>query len=320
MNTASQSDPMRGGGRATGGPEPLYSLRIAAAPISWGVCEVPGWGHVLDAHTVLSEMTRLGITATELGPPGYLPTDPGELRTLLDGFGITSIGGFLALALHREPEQAVATARTTAALYAATGAEVLVLAAATGLDGYDTRPVLSDSEWQTLIETAAVIRDIAAEHGLRTVLHPHVGTHVENEADVERFLADSDLDLCLDTGHLLIGGTDPVQLAQRYPERIGHIHLKDVRDALAAEVRSGALEYSEAVRRGLYVPLGEGDVDIDALIRGVHESGYRGWYVIEQDTALRPADSTGQPSRDTECSLRLLAGIGSALTSAPARN
>lgn len=296
--------------------QPRYPLRIAAAPISWGVCEVPGWGHVLDARTVLTEMAALGISATELGPPGYLPRNPAELRSLLDDFGITSVGGFLALPLHRDPERAIDTARENAALFAATGAAVIVLAAATGLAGYDTRPALSDEEWRTLIETAAAIRDVAAEFGLRTTLHPHIGTYVESEAEVDRFLVDSDLDLCLDTGHLLIGGTDPVRLAQHYPDRIGHIHLKDVRNAIADRVRSGAMEYSDAVRRGIYVPLGEGDIDIEALVRSVHAAGYRGWYVIEQDTALRPDDSAAQPSRDAARSLIHLAGIGAALGSA----
>ncbi|WP_433657143.1 TIM barrel protein [Nocardia sp. CA-128927] len=289
--------------------EPLYPLRIAAAPISWGVCEVPGWGHVLDAHTVLSEMAALGLSATELGPPGYLPRDPDELRSLLATFGISSVGGFLALVLHADPELALAEAKENAALFAATGADVLVLAAATGLGGYDARPRLSADEWRTLIDTSAAIRDIAAEHGLRTVLHPHVGTHVETETEVERFLADSDLDICLDTGHLLIGGTDPVLLAQRHADRIGHIHLKDVRNAVADEVRGGALEYSEAVRRGLYVPLGEGDVDIAALVSSMQAAGYGGWYVMEQDTALQPTDSAELPSRDTERSLRHLAAL-----------
>ncbi|MFI6363897.1 TIM barrel protein [Nocardia sp. NPDC050630] len=295
--------------------QPRYPLRIAAAPISWGVCEVPGWGHVLDARTVLAEMSALGISATELGPPGYLPRHPAELCALLNDFGITAVGGFLALPLHRDPEQAIETARANAALFAATGADVIILAAATGLGGYDTRPILSGSEWRTLIETASAVRDLAAEFGLRTTLHPHIGTYVESEAEVGRFLADSDLDLCLDTGHLLIGGTDPVRLAQRHPDRIGHIHLKDVRNAIADRVRSGAMEYSDAVRRGIYVPLGDGDIDIEALVRSVQAAGYRGWYVIEQDTALRPEDSAELPSRDAARSLIHLAGIASALGS-----
>ncbi|MRH91465.1 TIM barrel protein [Nocardia sp. SYP-A9097] len=288
----------------------MTELRIAAAPISWGVCEVPGWGHVLDAETVLSAMVGLGITATEFGPPGYLPSAPGELRAELETHGLAPVGGFLALALHRESGAALATARETAALFAAAGAEVLILAAATGEDGYDTRTPLTDYEWRTLIDTTASIADIAAEHGLRATVHPHVGTHIETEAEVHRFLADSNLDLCLDTGHLAIGGTDPVELARQYPTRIGHIHLKDVRLSVADEVRSGRMEYSQAVRRGLYVPLGEGDVDIAALVHAVRAAGYTGWYVLEQDTALNPGDTAAGPNRDTEVSLRHLTEIG----------
>ncbi|MGQ4596749.1 TIM barrel protein [Nocardia sp. R6R-6] len=289
--------------------EPLHLLRIAAAPISWGVCEVPGWGYVLDPRTVLSEMAALGMSATELGPPGYLPRDPAELRRLLGTFGLTAVGGFLALVLHHDARDALARAQDTATLLAATGAEILVLAAATGLRGYDARPQLTDAEWRTLVDTAAAIRDTAAVHGLHTVLHPHVGTHVASRPEIERFLADSDLDLCLDTGHLLIGGTDPVRFAQRHAERVGHVHLKDVRGALADQVRGGNLEYSEAVRRGVYVPLGEGDIDIAALVRGMQAAGYRGWYVLEQDVSLRSTDSARQPGRDTERSLRHLADI-----------
>ncbi|WP_174183977.1 TIM barrel protein [Nocardia barduliensis] len=294
--------------------ESLHPLRLAAAPISWGVCEVPGWGRVLDARTVLSEMAALGLFATELGPPGYLPRDPGALRQLLGDFGIAAVGGFLAVVLHRDRRDALAQAERTATLLAATGAEVLVLAAATGLGGYDARPRLDDAQWRALIDTAAEIRDAAAAHGLRTVLHPHVGTQVESEAEVERFLADTDLDICLDTGHLLVGGADPVRLARRHARRIGHIHLKDVSGPLADQVRGGKLEYSEAVRRGLYVPLGAGDVDIAALVHTMRSAGYRGWYVLEQDAALRTSDSTAKPSGDTARSLRYLADI--ALTAA----
>jgi inosose dehydratase len=280
------------------------TIKIAAAPISWGVCEVPGWGKVLDRETVLAEMAELGVSATELGPPEYLPTDPAELRVLLDSHGLTLVGGFLAVPLH--DKSSVDEARRTAELLAACGAEVLVLAAATGLDGYDDRPELSDEEWATLVRTAGRIRDIAAEHGLRTVLHPHVGTHVETRDEVERFVTDSDLQLCLDTGHLLIGGTDPVELAKRYPERIGHLHLKDVRADVADEVRAGRLGYTEAVGRGMYVPLGQGDVDIEAVVRFVHEAGYDGWFVLEQDTALGERSPVDTPKLDTARSLQHL--------------
>ncbi|GLZ31474.1 inosose dehydratase [Lentzea sp. NBRC 105346] len=283
--------------------------KIAGAPISWGVCEVPGWGRVLDADTVLSEMRELGLTATELGPPDYLPADPDQLRTLLGKYELGLVGGFLAVPLHTNEQSTLDEADRVAAILAAGGAEVLVLAAATGLDGYDERPQLSDDEWKTLVATCAKIGEIAARHGLRTVLHPHVGTHVEREPEVERFLADSDLQLCLDTGHLLIGGTDPVELARRYPDRIGHVHLKDVRADVAETVRSGEVAYATAVGQGMYVPLGDGDVDVESLVKLVQEAGYTGWFVLEQDTALGDDSPAAKPLQDTARSLAHLSKI-----------
>ncbi len=290
-------------------------MKIAAAPISWGVCEVPGWGRMLDAGTVLGEMSGLGLAATELGPPGYLPEEPAELKTLLERHKLRLVGGFLAVVMH-DAEQRWSTmddAEEVAALLASVGGEVLVLAAATGLAGYDQRPRLTDARWRTLIETAARIRDVAAQHGLRTVLHPHVGTHVETTEEVERFLADSDLPLCLDTGHLLIGGTDPVDLARRHPERIGHVHLKDVRTAIADVVRAGQISYTHAVGAGMYVPLGDGDVDVPTLVRVLTDAGYTGWYVLEQDTAL-PGDSTAEDDRPRRDVARSLAHLTASLS------
>jgi inosose dehydratase len=286
-------------------------MRIAAAPISWGVCEVPGWGRVLDPATVLGEMAALGITATELGPPGYLPADPAALGELLAGHGLGLVGGFLAIPLHDREAGAAAAAGRSADLLAAAGADVLVLAAATGLDGYDERPVLTAAQWDTLVETAGLVRDRAARAGLRTVLHPHVGTHVETTAEVERFLADSDLPLCVDTGHLLIGGTDPVELVRAHPHRVGHVHLKDVRADLADAVRHERIGYTDAVARGVYVPLGDGDVDLAALLKLLRDNDYDGWYVLEQDTALDEHDTAADrlPRQATARSLAFLDSV-----------
>jgi inosose dehydratase len=282
--------------------------KIAAAPISWGVCEVPGWGRVLPPDTVLAEMAALGITATELGPPGYLPTGAPELTKALAEHNLGLVGGFYATALHQESTVDEVDAVTE--LLAQAGGEVLVLAAATGLDGYDERPALSDKEWATLIDTCAHIAERAAAAGLRTVLHPHVGTHVETRAEVERFVHDSDLLLCVDTGHLLIGGTDPVDLVRRHPHRVGHVHLKDVRADLADRVRQGAITYTQAVAEGIYVPLGTGDVDLATLLKLLRDHDYDGWYVLEQDTAL-PDDAAadGQPREHTRQSLDHLMGL-----------
>jgi inosose dehydratase len=148
---------------------------------------------------------------------------------------------------------------------------------------------------------------------VHAVLHPHVGTMVETGEDVRRVLEGSTVQLCLDTGHLLIGGTDPVELARRHPDRIGHVHLKDVRAAIAEVVRAGQITYTHAVGAGMYVPLGDGDVDVPALVRVLTAAGYTGWYVLEQDTALS-GDSAAEDDRPRRDVARSLAHLTATLT------
>jgi inosose dehydratase len=138
-------------------------------------------------------------------------------------------------------------------------------------------------------------------------LHPHVGTMVETRTEVERVLEGSGIDLTLDTGHLLVGGTDPAALAAEATGRIRHTHLKDVSAGTAERVRAGELTYHQGVREGLYRPLGQGDVDIAGIVRGLESAGYRGWYVMEQDAVLadEPVEGAG-PSADVRASLEFL--------------
>jgi inosose dehydratase len=264
----------------------MSTARIAAAPISWGVCEVPGWGHQLRPERVLAEMRALGIEATEFGPAGFLPEQPEELAAALAEHGLQGVGGFLPVLLHDpdvDPQPAV-DAFIDACL--AARADVVVLAAATGLHGYDTRPVLDDLGWSTLLANLDRLARLADERGVVLGLHPHVGTMVENRDDVDRVLAGSMVGLCVDTGHLLVGGTDPVALTREHVSRVVHVHLKDVDGDLATKVLAGTLSFADAVRAGLWVPLGRGSVDVAAMIRTLHESGYAGWYVLEQDVML----------------------------------
>jgi inosose dehydratase len=123
-------------------------------------------------------------------------------------------------------------------------------------------------------------------------------------------LAGSAIGLCLDTGHLLIGGADPLALTRQVPDRIEHVHLKDVDAALADRVRRGLLTYTQAVRDGMYRPLGQGDVDIAGIVGVLDDAGYRGWYVLEQDTILRadPGPDAGPRDQVRAC-VEFLAGL-----------
>ena len=256
--------------------------RLAAAPISWGVCEVPGWGHQLAPERVFGEMASLGVRATELGPIGYLPFDPAAIREQLDRHGLRLVCGFVPLVLH-EPELDSAEAERIAAVLAAAGAEIFN-AAVVADAGWSPPVSLDDEGFKRVARHLAEVERRVAQHGLTLALHPHVGTQVETAADVERMLALSDVGWCLDTGHLLIGGVDPADFARRHGERVVHVHLKDVDDAVAEALRSGELSLVQAVQAGLFRPLGAGDVRIDEVLDGL--GGYERWLVLEQDTAL----------------------------------
>jgi inosose dehydratase len=285
--------------------------RVAGAPISWGVCEVPGWGWQLDPATVLSQMRDVGLVATEFGPDGFLPEDPQhKARTLADK-GLRAVGGFVPVVLHDATHDPVPEIEKALAGFVAAGARTLVLAAATGTDGYDVRPVLDDAGWQTLLTHLDRLDRLAGQSGIIATLHPHVGTMVETTDDVERVLAGSGIGLCLDTGHLLIGGADPVALAAGHAGRIRHTHLKDVDVSWARRVQSGAVTYTEAVRQGMYRPLGQGDVDIAAIVGSLEGAGYDGWYVLEQDTILSGPPGAGElgPIADVRASIEHLRTI-----------
>src|SRR5690348_12705551 len=181
----------------------MNNLKIAGAPISWGVCEVPGWGHQLTPQRVLTEMRDVGLAATELGPEGFLPSDPEELRALLDSYGLACVGTFAPVLLHDAGHDPLPDIADRLDALVACGADVLVLAASTGADGYDSRPTLDDDQWATLLTNLDRLAAAAADRGVLALLHPHVGTMVETRGDVDRVLSGSQIKLCLDTGHLL---------------------------------------------------------------------------------------------------------------------
>ena len=286
------------------------AARIAGAPISWGVCEVPGWGWQYDAETVLAEMRAVGLAATEFGPDGFLPDDPSDKAKTLADAGLRAVGGFVPVVLHDpsyDPAPEVAAALEG---FVAAGAGTLVLAAATGQDGYDDRPVLDTAGWNTLLANLDKLSALAASRGVLATVHPHVGTMVENTADVAQVLQGSSIGLTLDTGHLLIGGVDPVALAVDHTARIRHTHLKDVDAAMAAQVRTGEVTYYDAVRAGMYRPLGLGDADIAGVVAALEGNEYQGWYVLEQDTVLDAEPGRGDgPAADVRACVAYLEGL-----------
>jgi inosose dehydratase len=260
--------------------------KLAGAPISWGVCEVPGWGRMLPPERVLAEMASLGITATEMGPVGYLPADPERVRSLLARYDLSLVGAFVPLVLHeRSLGGARAVLDQVLPLLTALEADVVV-AAAVADPGWGPRVPLGSDDWRRLTENFAEVGELVAAGGLRLALHPHVGTLVETAADIDAVLAHDEVDWCVDTGHLAIGGTDAVKFTARNAGRIAHVHLKDVDTGLAERVRSGELSLVEATRAGLFRPLGDGDAPVLEVVEELDRQGYERWLVLEQDTTL----------------------------------
>ena len=282
--------------------------RLAGAPISWGACEVPGWGVMPAPETVLGEMAELGLRGTELGPPGFLPDDPAALASLLKRYGLALVGGFVPLVLHeRRLDTALAVAHRSARVISSAGGGMLVLAAVQDT-GWGTPQELDTMGWSRLAANLKTIESLASDYGLRVALHPHAGTLIETDEQVQRALDVVEVGWCLDTGHLLIGGSDPVQFAREHGDRVVHVHLKDVDDELAAELRVGRRSLVSATRQGLFKALGQGDARIAEVIDALQAHGYDGWLVLEQDTAITGDEPTvaGGPMRDARESIAFL--------------
>jgi inosose dehydratase len=270
--------------------------RIAGAPITWGVDGTPGWGYLMDADRVLGEMQQVGLKATELGPDGYLPSDPGELAEKLAKYELEMVGGFVPVILHlpdRVEESLDYFARACNTL-AGTGSDVVVLATGSGLVGYDQSIDMTEEQWKIFLENMQKVVDIAEGAGLTTAHHQHWGMAIEQPKHVHRLIDDSNVDFCLDTGHLFLGGADPTEIAKAAVGRVSHVHLKDVDAAMAEQVRAHTLPFRQANIDGIFVALGDGAVDFQSFIKTLEDAGYDGWYVLEQDCVLDADPAPGE--------------------------
>src|SRR4051794_29020179 len=214
----------------------------------------------------------------------------------------------MPVVLH-EPSFAAAraAANDAARLLAAAGADVFVAAAV--VDAYwSPRVALDDRQWGHLVAHLAELERLVQGHGLSLALHPHAGTLVETAADVERLLATSDVGWCFDSGHLLIGGADPLAVVRDHPQRIVPVPPQDVDAALAQRVRAGELSLVAATQAGMFRPLGQGDSGIEEVVALLDRHGYERWLVLEQDTAItghEPPDGDG-PVLDVRRSIEYL--------------
>lgn len=270
-------------------------MKIAGAPISWGVCEVPGWGYQMSPDRVLTEMKEIGLTATEFGPQGWLPIDAQARAETVAEYGLEPVGSFFLAVMHEPDFDPVPKVTKELDAFDVAGGSYLVLAANSGRDGYDDRPVLDEEGWATLFDNLDRIATACDARGVTACIHPHWGTMVQNVDEVERVLDNSSVGLCLDTGHLACGGADVVALTEKYADRVSIVHAKDINKEKTDKLLTGELVWGEGIKAGMFAPVGDGDIAFAAIVSTLKEAGFDGYYVLEQDIMLdeEPAPGAG---------------------------
>ena len=277
---------------------PLSNLHLGTAPDSWGVWfpedpkQVP-WSQFLD------EAAAAGYTAVELGPFGYLPTNPEQLRDELGRRNLILTGATAGTHLHRGGDalaEALTDSGQVAALLAAMDAPYLITLPAMYTDLYGgalLEPAeLTAEQWQSLgdghSELGRILRD---EYGVRQMFHPHADAHVDGEASIDRFLHLTDpatVSLCLDTGHVAYAGGDNRAIVAKHSERIGYLHLKSVNPEVIARVRDEGMSFADAVQHGAMVEPAVGEPAMPPLLADLDALGVPLWAIVEHDMYPAP--------------------------------
>jgi inosose dehydratase len=298
------------------------SIKVGNAPVSWGVMEVADWGAQIPFGKVLDEIAGAGYSGTELGPYGYFPTDPNELTPELSERGLELVASFVPIPLaHPERhETGYQEAMKVAELLSRSGARTIVLAdemseARMAVSGRvnESADGMSDQQWNGATQILERISEAVRKLGLSAVFHHHAGTFVETPNEVERLCASTEPDLlglCLDTGHYLFGGGDPIDAVRMYGDRIRHLHLKDVQLPVLEDARRDRIGFLEAVRRGVFCELGDGAVDLNTVLQEVIAGGYSEWAIVEQDVDTRSGNvNPSESARRSREYLRNVIGI-----------
>jgi inosose dehydratase len=272
------------------------AIQAASAPINWGIMEhieLPAdypYGRVLD------EIAKAGYSGTELGPYGFFPTDSAVLRASLEKRSLTLCSAFLDIELGNASahEAGLAEVSRSAKLISEAGAKLLILSdkitparnAVAGRRSEANQISWNESEWKAATTAIREVIVRSKTFGLRVAFHHHAGGHVETPEEVDRLFSlfrANELGLCFDTGHYIYGGGDAVAFLEKQVSRVWCVHLKDVYDTKANEARRARMNFHEAVRHGIFAPLGKGSLDFPRVVQLLRKGNYDGWAVVEAD-------------------------------------
>jgi len=297
---------------------PLGGASVGTVPILWNNVDIAELRLGTDAEVILDDIARTGYDGCQVGlgfPEGE------DLRATLAAreLRLAEVYASIPAAVDGPTPGALAEVRERLRLLVAGGGEVFCIA----LDGSPGRneaaghatdadtPQLTDAGWDALVELLRTVSTETRVAGARVAFHPHAGTFVETPAEVERLAAAIDaetLPFCLDVGHYLVGGGDPVEALRRYGERVSHVHLKDVDPGVLGRLRRREIgSFGDAVRQRLFTELGSGALDLDVILAELAERRYGGWLMVEQDSGWPPpAESAAIGRRVLAAAIRRL--------------
>jgi inosose dehydratase len=271
------------------------SVRFGVSPIAWINDDLPALGGDTPLETVLTDAQQLGFSGIELG--GKFPREPHVLKALLSKHRLALVGGwYSASLLTRSAEAEIEALQPHLALLQAMGSGVFIAAeTSNAIHGNRALPLsatprLADSDWKQFGRKLTDVAEYVARSGLRMAYHHHLGTVVESQRDVERFLESTapSVGLTVDTGHAALGGVDTLTLIRENPERVVHVHCKDIRSTVYRQLRSENGSFLSGVLKGMFTVPGDGDLDFASVMQALAQVGYSGWIIVEaeQDPAV----------------------------------
>jgi len=271
------------------------TIRFGVSPIAWINDDMPELGGDTPLEKVFSDCQDVGFEGIELG--GKFPRDPAILRPMLESYGLDLIGGwYSSYLLERDADAEIEAMQPQLALLEAMGSTVFVDAECSmALNGDRAHPLrnqprVPEGQWGLFGERLTKIAEYVQSRGFRFAYHFHLGTVVEKPADLEAFLVNTGraVGFVVDTGHAVLGGIDPVALIADHPERVNHVHTKDIRRPIYQGVMDNGESFLDGVLKGMFTAPGDGEIDFGAVMQALKQIDYSGWVVIEaeQDPAL----------------------------------
>jgi inosose dehydratase len=267
-------------------------VRLGVTPTLWWNDDFPLIDIGIPFGQCVSEMALAGFQGCSVGHK--YPKDPAELKAALDlrNLRVSEPWTSTYFTINGMEQQTIDAFEDTLAFIKAAGGTELVVAELGGSSHvlpialFDNRPVFNDRQWEQLANGLNRLGKIAVDSGMRLSYHHHMGTGVMTRAEVDRLMASTDpglVHLLLDTGHLAFAGDDPIAAAQAYADRIGHVHLKDIRPEVVSRVREQRLSFQQGIEDGVFTVPGDGALNFVPVLEALGRAGYEGWLVVEAE-------------------------------------